>query len=199
VPPLRSLAALLAATGLAAACSRAERAGPSLSPPDSASVAAARSAAASLGADLLGMLTRALEEGGPDAAIAFCADSAQARSARHQAEGVQVRRVGTRVRNPANAPDSVERAVLERFAAALAAGTAPRDTAFMMAGAGGGAELRYMRPVLLAPPCLACHGDPAAMSDRVRGVLAARYLDDQAVGYRVGELRGAVSVRRGVR
>ncbi|MGE0552136.1 MAG: DUF3365 domain-containing protein [Gemmatimonadales bacterium] len=166
---------------------------------DSVAIAAARQAAASLGGDLLGMLTRALQEGGPDRAIAFCADSAQARSARHQAEGVQVRRVGTRVRNPANAPDSVERAVLAAFAASLAGGTPPGDTAFVATGADGAPELRYLRPVLVAEPCLACHGDPAAMSSRVREVLASRYPADEAVGYQVGELRGAVSVRRPVR
>lgn len=184
---------------LAGACGRGDRPSVALPPVDSAAVARARAAAASLGGDLMGMLTAALADGGPDAAIAFCADSAQARSARHQAEGVGVRRVGTRVRNPANAPDSVERAVLERFAAALAAGTPPGDTAFVVAGAGGSAELRFLRPVRVAEPCLACHGDPAAMSSRVREVLAARYPADRAVGYRARELRGAVSVRVPVR
>jgi hypothetical protein len=164
-------------------------------PPDSATVAAARAAAGSLGADLLGMLTQALEEGGPAGAIALCADSAQARTARHAAAGIYLRRVGTRVRNPMNAPDSVERAVLAAFAAALEAGRQPADTFFVMAAGDAPAQLHYLRPVRIAEPCLACHGDPATIADTVRAVLAARYPADEATGYRVGDLRGAVSVR----
>jgi len=102
------------------------------------------------------------------------------------------------VRNPANAPDSVERAVLAEFAATLASGRPPSDTAFVATSSDGVAELRYLRPVLVAEPCLACHGDPAAMS-RVLEFLASRYPTYQAVGYQVGELRGAVSVRRPLR
>jgi hypothetical protein len=163
--------------------------------PDSATVAAARTAAGSLGADLLGMLTTALQEGGPAHAIAFCADSAQARTARHAAAGIYIRRVGTRVRNPANAPDSAERAVLAAFAAAQAAGIQPADTFFVVASSDGPAQLHYLRPVRIGEPCLTCHGDPATIADTVRAVLAARYPGDEATGYRLGNLRGAVSVR----
>jgi hypothetical protein len=163
--------------------------------PDSAAVVAARAAASALGVDLVGMLTRELEAGGPAAAIAVCADSAQVRTARHRAEGGYLRRVGTRVRNPANAPDSVERAVLDAFVAAKAAGRQPADTYFVAAGTDGRPYLHFMRPVLIGPPCLACHGDPAEMSPSVRAVIATRYPGDQATGYRLGEVRGAVSVR----
>jgi hypothetical protein len=186
------MAFVLLALGACRGRERPATAGP---PPDSATVAAARNAAASLGADLLGMLTTALQEGGPAGALAFCADSAQARTARHAAAGIYLRRVGTRVRNPMNAPDSVERTVLAAFAAALEAGTLPADTFFVVAGGDGPDRLHYLRPVRVSEPCLACHGDPAAIPDTVRAVLAARYPGDQATGYRLGDLRGAVSVR----
>lgn len=164
-------------------------------PPDSAAVAAARAAAGELGADLLGMLTRELAAGGPAAAIAVCADSAQARTARHRAEGLYLRRVGTRVRNPVNAPDSVERAVLDAFIAAKAARRQPADTFFVAAGPDGRPLVYFLRPVLIGAPCLACHGDPAEIATEVRTVLARRYPGDRATGYRLGEVRGAVSVR----
>lgn len=164
--------------------------------PDSTTLAEMRGAAGGLAGGLVGALTAALARGGPDSAIAFCADSAQVLTARAQREGVTVRRIGTRVRNPANQPDSVERRLLEHLAAERSAGRPlPADTVIVVAGAGG-SELRLVRPILIAEGCLACHGDPATMSPGVRQTLAARYPGDQAFGYRLGELRGAVVVAK---
>jgi hypothetical protein len=47
---------------------------------------------------------------------------------------------------------------------------------------------------MVASPCLACHGDPEAIDPQVKRLLAERYPDDTAVGYKPGDLRGAVSV-----
>ena len=163
--------------------------------PDSADLAVARDAATAVGGDLMSMLTTELARGGPSAAIAVCADSAQARTQRHQRTGVMVRRVGTRVRNPRNAPDDLERQVLAQFAATIAGGGAPTDTAFVAGTSAGGTELRFLRPVRIQPPCLGCHGPADQLSPEVRQVIASRYPDDQATGYAVGDLRGAISVR----
>jgi hypothetical protein len=57
-----------------------------------------------------------------------------------------------------------------------------------------GLALRYLRPVMVGTPCLTCHGRPAEIDPGVRAVLAEKYPDDRAVGYRPGDLRGAVSV-----
>jgi len=167
------------------------------STPDALPLARARTAADDLGRDLMGLLTSELQRGGPEAAIAVCADSAQHRTARHNAEGTMVRRVGTRTRNPANRPDSVEAAVLRSFAAALAAGRMSGDTAFTAEAAGGAREVRFLRPIRVAQPCLACHGPPESFSPAVRELLSERYPQDEAVGYRIGDLRGAISVRLG--
>jgi hypothetical protein len=187
---------LLAAVLLATACS-SDRPSMSRQPaaPDSLVVARARTAADDLGRDLTGLLTSELKRSGPAAAIAVCADSAQRRTARHGSAGTMVRRVGTRVRNPANRADAVESAVLREFAAALAAGRLPADTAFTVAGAGGAREVRFLRPIRVAQPCLACHGTPGSFSPAVRELLRELYPGDQAVGYQVGDLRGAISVR----
>jgi hypothetical protein len=182
-----------------AACATADRASADSATasvvPDSVALSRARAAADDLGRDLVGMLTAELQRGGPEGAIAICSDSAQLRTARHAAAGVMVKRVGTRVRNPLNEPDSTERLVLSAFAAAIAANRSMPDTAFVAPGAGGGMEVRYLRAIRLQPPCLACHGDPAMFSPGVRALLRERYPADQATGYTAGELRGAVSVR----
>jgi len=180
----------------AAGCARREAPATGAVPAvDSAAVTQARQVANELGGDLVGLLVAALDRGGPAEAISFCADSAQARTALHQAEGVYVRRVGTRVRNAANAPDSLEGEILARFAAVMAAGGQPVDTAFVVPRAGGGYELQYARPLFVMERCVTCHGDAAALAPEVKALIAGRYPQDAAVGYRAGDLRGAISVR----
>ena len=186
---------LAVATLVAGGCGDARRTPQSSAVPDSADVALARAAATGLGSDLMSMLTRELTRGGPAAAIAVCADSAQERTRRHQEGGVMVRRVGTRMRNPLNTPDSVEQAVLRSFAASIAAGGSPGDSSFVIRAPGGAGELRFMRPVRVQELCLTCHGPVEQIAPEVRRTIAARYPGDQATGYSVGELRGAVSVR----
>ncbi len=163
--------------------------------PDSASIAQARLAADALGKDLMPLLLGALERGGPAEAVAFCADSAQVRTARHRDAGIDVRRVGTRVRNPANAPDSVERSLLTQLATGLERGALPQEIVTVIAGPDGSFRLQYIRPIVVAEPCLVCHGDPATFNPVVTQVLATRYPDDRATGYRVGDLRGGITVR----
>jgi hypothetical protein len=53
-----------------------------------------------------------------------------------------------------------------------------------------------MRAIVLAPPCLACHGAPERMTDETHRALETHYPADRATGYRAGELRGAFSLRR---
>ncbi len=191
---MRSLAVVMASV-LALGCARGEPA-VGAAARDSA-LARAKLAALGLGKDLSGLLLGALDREGPAGAIAFCADSAQVRTARHAAQGVTVRRVGTRLRNPANAAaDSAEAAILARFAAAHAAGAAPVQVVEELTGPTG-RELLYARPILVAERCTACHGDPAGFDPVVRRVLADRYPEDAATGYAPGDLRGMLVARVG--
>lgn len=194
-PPGSPSRLALACLVLASGCSGGSPSAAAPGSADSAAVARARTAADGLGRDLMGLLSAEMARGGPEAAIAVCADSAQRRTERHQAEGLRIRRVGTRVRNPANAPDTVEQAVLQVWDEAMAKGRPPGDTSFAAAAPDGPREVRYLRPIRVAEMCLACHGDPGRQSPRVRSLLAERYPMDRAVGYAVGDLRGAISVR----
>ncbi len=162
---------------------------------DSASMATARDAATALGQGLMKSLLARLETGGPDSALAFCADSAQALTARYQLAGVDVHRTSLRVRNPSNAPDSVEVRVLEYLAGLKAMGPLPTEFVEVRRSGDGTRELRYFRPVMVAAGCLNCHGAVDGIKPSIRAVLAARYPEDKAVGYAEGDLRGVVAVR----
>lgn len=180
---------------LAMACRQDQRAPAPPPAADSATIRLARAVADSLGDELMGLLAAALERGGPALAIHFCADSAQVRTLRHWKNGIYVRRVSDRIRNVDDTPDALERRLLEQLAEAHQAGTLPGELAEVIRAPDGTYELQYLRPILVQPRCLACHGDPAAFAPEVRAVLARRYPEDRATGYDVGDLRGAVSVR----
>lgn len=163
--------------------------------PDEATIARARAAADSLGPDLQAMLLAELDRGGPEAAVAVCSDSAQVRTARHSRDGLTIRRVGTRVRNPRNAPDSLERVLLARLAAEHAAGRALSEVGLVARGADGAWEYRMLRPIVLLERCTACHGTDEQIPPAARALIASRYPADSATGYAPGDLRGGISVR----
>jgi hypothetical protein len=158
----------------------------------------ARRTADALGQDLAGLVFATLEQEGAQAAVRVCSEIAQERTAAHGGEGVYIRRVSDRLRNPRNAPDAAERRELERMHALATAGDLPSEV-IRVVERGGERSLHLLRPIRIQPPCLACHGEPAAIAPEVRQILAERYPGDRAVGYAAGQLRGAISVRVPVR
>lgn len=165
----------------------------SIVPPEAAG--RARTVASGLGADLQKRLFAALDSGGPAAAVSFCADSAQALSDAHATEGVYLRRVSLRVRNAANRPDSSEARQLRQLDSLHRAGALPAEIVRAARAPDGAAVVEYMRPIMIQERCLACHGDAERLAPAVREILAERYPDDSATGYRPGDLRGMISVR----
>jgi hypothetical protein len=156
-----------------------------------------RALVAQLGGELKGELTRAIEQGGPVAAIGVCKERAPAIAARlSQQSGARVRRTALRVRNPGNAPDDLERTVLEQFAeqiAATPAGAAagPPEAVFEIKGPGG-IERRYLRAIPTDALCLTCHGP--SLSPELAAAIRRDYPQDAATGFVQGQLRGAFSV-----
>ena len=153
-----------------------------------------RSLSQQLGSELKAELGRAMAEGGPVAAIGVCRERAPAIAARLSAESdARVGRTALRVRNPANAPDEFEHAVLGQFAAELASGkfADPLEAAFEI-NRGGQVERRYMRAIPTEAICVTCHG--GHLAPEVAAAIASRYPDDQATGFEPGQLRGAFSV-----
>jgi hypothetical protein len=168
----------------------------SLEAVDSASLQSARGAADALGTGLMTALLGQLAAEGPEGALAFCADSAQLLTARYQADGLDVHRTSLKVRNPANAPDSVEVRVLDFLADLHESGVLPPEYVEVRRLATGTRELRYFRPIRVAAGCVTCHGPSDNIAPAIRAVLAERYPEDMAVGYAEGDLRGVIAVRR---
>jgi hypothetical protein len=153
-----------------------------------------RQLAQQLGGQLKAELGRAMSSGGPVAAIAVCKTRAPEIAAQLSKDsGATVGRTALRVRNPANAPDGLERALLEQFSEELASGqfTGPLEAAFEI-NRGGQVERHYMRAIPTDPLCLTCHG--SALAPEVATAIARDYPGDQATGFEAGDLRGAFSV-----
>lgn len=147
-----------------------------------------------LGMELKAELGAAIQKGGPVAAIDVCHTRAPAIAARLSSEsGARVARTALRVRNASNAPDDLQRAVLEQFAGDMAAGKVegPLEAAFEIKREGG-IERHYMRAIPTEALCLTCHGE--TLAPELAAAIARDYPGDQATGFKQGELRGAFSV-----
>ncbi len=158
----------------------------------------ARQVAAQVPPKLLATLNAAIDKGGPDGAIAVCRDEAPklAKAASEQS-GWSIRRVSLRHRNPKAVPDAWERAALEDFDRRAVAGESPATLEKAEVVNEGGQKLqRYMRALPTQQLCLACHGDAASLSPTVSTRLKELYPEDRAVGYAVGQIRGAMSIKR---
>jgi hypothetical protein len=158
----------------------------------------ARRVASGVPPRLLGVLQEEIGKGGFDGAIAACRDFAPRLAAEASAEtGWAIRRVSLRNRNPKAVPDAWERAALEAFDQRAGAGEVPAaiETSAIV-GSGSTREFRYMKALPTQELCLACHGLPENIDPAVRARLEELYPQDQATGYRVGEIRGAMTLRK---
>jgi hypothetical protein len=92
-----------------------------------------------------------------------------------------------KVRNPGNAPDSLEQLILQEM---------ERDTktqkeikAKLVRSLSG--EVHYFKPILLQPMCLNCHGTPQTqIQPATLNKIKELYPNDQAIDFKEGDLRG---------
>ncbi len=161
-----------------------------------ADLARAQAAAKAFSSQLRGELQAAMVAGGPIAAVDVCHTRAPRIADEVMAEsGVRLGRVALpgRNRNPGQAAGDWQLATLLAFQQAVEGGAAAADQVAMVRdGLPDGVALRMMRGIATEPGCLACHGKDVA--EPIRVAIAQRYPDDQATGFAVGDLRGALWV-----
>jgi hypothetical protein len=151
----------------------------------------ARQQAMTFGKQLKQTVQQGMKAGGPTAAIHLCNTQAPAIAAANSQGDWTVGRTSLQLRNPANAPDAWELATLKSFDQRLAAGEPPAALEASMLENG---EYRYMKAIPTGALCLNCHG--SALVEPVKTRLSELYPADQAVGYQVGQLRGAFTLRK---
>jgi hypothetical protein len=185
---------LLTVTGMAVAQS---------APPstiDASLVQSTRGIAGELLGQLGQKLKAAMSTDGPVAAVSVCKESAPAIARQLSiANDAKVTRVGTRVRNQnMGIPNAWQKEALTQFEARLSQGEKAADIEYwQVADNGHGkSELRYAKAIAIQPQCLSCHGSAQDIAAPLAEKLRIEYPNDQATGYSVGQLRGAVVVTR---
>lgn len=143
-------------------------------------------------------LKQALQRGGAVKAVSVCRDLAPAIAGEMSRQnGWRVTRVSLQPRNPLlGSADDWEQRQLQQFEKRLAAGEVPRQIeASEVVTESAGRYLRYARALPVQPVCLVCHGQPQQLAPAVAGEISERYPHDRAIGYELGQLRGAVSIK----
>lgn len=158
----------------------------------------ARALAGQLAVQVRSELAQEMERSGPTRSLMVCKYSVPEIASRvSRQSGARVTRVSLKPRNPAvAAADAWEQRVLLDFDRRVAAGERAEKLEFSeTVSEPAGRYFRYLKAVPTVAACLACHGARESFSPAVKSMLASEYPHDQAVGYRVGDNRGGVSVK----
>lgn len=158
----------------------------------------AENASKRLMSTLSGRLQSAMKEGGPTRGIEVCTDDAiEIKHNISRETGWQVTRVSDNVRDPLlGTPDPWEQRNFEEMKKMVAEGKNPANVSRAeVVQEPNGEYLRYMSPIPTRKVCTNCHGTQDQISPEVEELLEEEYPHDEATGYEVGELRGAVSVK----
>lgn len=107
--------------------------------------------------------------------------------------GWSVRRVSSKARNPLAMSDAYEQEVLKGFEKEIASGKEDASR-YEVVREGGIRYARFMKAVRVEATCLACHGG-SEVAPNVEQKLSELYPHDTARGYKVGDLRGALSIK----
>lgn len=160
---------------------------------EAAVVALGSEAAQKLASSLIGRLQAVLAEEGAAGAVAFCSAEGLPLTAEASRDvGFAIKRTSSRIRNPANAPDLLERAALDHYEATQASGDSlPARFVQILPGGEG---YRYYQPLRVQPFCVQCHGASEELAEGVADVLAEHYPEDEATGYSAGDFRGLIRV-----
>ena len=137
---------------------------------------------------LLGsQLKQKIAEGGPENALEFCNINAiPLTDSISKKYDVRIKRVSDQYRNPNNAANPSELAVITTYKAMLAAGKKPEGLL---------KDGYYYSPIVTNAMCLQCHGTPGKdLAEKTHQKIKSLYPQDKATGYGVDELRGIFSI-----
>jgi hypothetical protein len=159
---------------------------------------ALRSDAKTFMESLKSVLIKEIQTHGIVSAVSVCSDTAQLLTNNYGiSKGIYIKRVSFKNRNPMNVPDEFETKVLKMFEELHSKNQIKPETEYVeLIEENGISKVRYMKPILVQPECLNCHGAEEQISPQVKDVINKIYPDDKAKGYQMGDLRGAVSIQK---
>lgn len=144
-----------------------------------------------------GEVVRELDNGGPLRTIIVCKYSApEITSTISRQSGARVTRISLKPRNRSiGEPDAWEQGILLDFERKVSKGEKAGDLEHAeIVQEPLGRYFRYVKAIPMSAACMGCHGPN--ISDAVKASLAAEYPYDKAVDFAVGQVRGAVSIKK---
>lgn len=155
----------------------------------------AKQASKALAETLMTRLTQAVQDSGPQGAIAVCNQEAmqltQDIARRYQ---VDIKRVSNRYRNPANAANAEESQFIAEAQQRLAAGEKPDSLVKVSVNSVQGKQYLLLYKAMVMPK-LGELGHGRNMDAPTRAALARYYPADKASGYQAGDVRGLIVTR----
>lgn len=150
-----------------------------------------RGAIKALGAELKATLQSSMKAEGPSKTISVCNTKAPKLAQKVSTEnGMEVGRTALKTRNELNAPDPWELAVLEQFEHRKAEGEDVKNIDYSeITQHNGNKVFRYMKAIPTDDVCLTCHGEQ--IPQQLSAELKKLYPNDQATGFKKGDIRGA--------
>ena len=146
--------------------------------------------------ELKSTLVAELKSGGPVKAVSVCADTAQKLTAAFGIQNdLEIKRVSSKSRNSLNKPDDFEIKILNKFEELNSSGKIIEATEHVESfETDGVTKIRYMKPIVIQGACLSCHGSDSEVGAEVAQLIKSRYPEDKARNYKIGDLRGAISI-----
>ena len=133
-------------------------------------------------------LIDAINEGGVQHAVGYCHLKASPLiDSLSKVYEVKISRVSDRYRNPENKPGALDLTVLATYRQQVSEGSELQPHLEITAD-----EVVFYSPILiLNPVCLQCHGEAGSTMEQANyDFIKSKYPDDQATGYKFGDLRG---------
>jgi hypothetical protein len=148
---------------------------------------------AALFGELSAKLKAAMQSGGPEKAITVCKEMAQptTQNTSDAFANLKLTRISLKPRNPANNADSFDQKILHAWEQKISEGAQLPPAVVKLKNDSAAV---YYKPILTGEICLNCHGDPATFPESFQAKLKQLYPNDQATGYKAGNLRGAFRV-----
>jgi len=153
-----------------------------------------------LATDLKHTMRTAVRSGGFEQAVSACQIQAPLIKQSHNQESdLEIKRTSLKWRNPNNSPDDWERQVLLAFEQKKQAGVSIKQLHHSeVIKTDTGLEYRFMKAISIKSVCLKCHGDESQIAAPVATALKQQYPLDNATQFKLGDIRGAFSVRKTV-
>jgi hypothetical protein len=110
---------------------------------------------------------------------------------------LEVKRVSFNNRNSENFPDEFEKEGIKEFEKLFAENKINSETEIIKKiNVDGKESIRFMKPIIIEAPCLNCHGSENEIIPEVKDLIQKKYPYDKATGYKIGDLRGAISITK---